>query len=149
TGFVEDVTNTDTVAINDTYGFSQQNGAATGVVRGVKGATFKAALPQTDQVAFFGGVLTAITASATPNFIFFIGTSAAVAPTESTRTMRHGYRGRLTNMRMRLQGSTVTGTVVVNLRKNGANANQSLSFTGAVSGDFEDLNNRDFFEPDD
>jgi hypothetical protein len=143
TGYFEDNTHSDTLASGDLYCLQMTGQSASGLQ--FQSATFTASVIKNDICAAGNP---AFTASATASYIPIVG-SISVETTEANASVRHGFNGYCSNLRVRLTANTLTGTASIFLRKNNANGNQTLSITAGATGVFEDTTHIDAFTAND
>lgn len=141
TGTFEDNTNTDTYTFGDLLDYSIVMSSVGGVSIGSY-ITFN----NTYSEVITGGlpVSTGIISQSTM-FYSPIGQNALPQASETPSQVQHGFQVSASNFRTRLLANAVLGGIVINVRKNGANANQTLSISSGVTGTFEDTSHVDTF----
>lgn len=145
TGQFIDTTNTDTWVSGDLINYRIAN-ATPGTMRFA--GFFYGAFTSTDTE--LGTTTGGWTFSASNQFIALLGgQQTPFFTTESLVQVRLNIPGKLSKTRFAVISNTFTGSGTIRLRKNGANANQTITFGAGVTGQFEDTTNIDTFESTD
>jgi hypothetical protein len=142
TGVFEDTTHSDTFASGDLVDWSFSGGSGSGVACASGLLKFNAL----DAELTGGGGSTAFSAS--DQFFSAVGVFAGIA-TESLVKIQHGFAAKARNFRTLIIGNTMTGSTTFFVRKNGADATQTISVGAAATGLFEDTTHTDQFSATD
>jgi hypothetical protein len=141
TGVFEDTTNSDTVASGDFWNYQFDAGGVSFTCN----VGHSAAYTTTASEVIGGGTVNTAKAFNAANQFTFILYDQTYNATESVVQGALGLDGLLSNMRLGVFSNAMAGTYTVNLRKNGANTNQSVSVAAGTTGAFEDTTHSDTF----
>ena len=143
TGTFEDTANSDTLSSGDLVNLqADATASSTGSMTLQLTATTIEASSQANDI--ITGATNGRTASATTHFVVACGQSSFANTVETDAVFRHGFGPvRMSNMRWYVSANTYTATVTPKLRVNSADGNQTISFTNATTGWFEDTTNTD------
>jgi hypothetical protein len=141
TGVFEDTTNSDSVVAGDVWNYQCDAGGVSFLCNACHSAAYT-----TTKSEVIGGANPSGHAFVAANqFTALMYDNILKTTTEAVVQGPLGLDGMLTNMRLGIFNNAMTGTYTVNLRKNGANANQSISVGAGTTGAFEDTTHTDRF----
>lgn len=146
TGIFEDTTHTDTVVDGDLVSIEVAgNNAALTIEIAAVTFTNTETPARNDLVSYVNGsILPAAT-----RYLSIAG-DVAIVTSEASAKIRHGFFGQCSKLRYHAASNTLNGDVTIVLRKNGVDANQTITIpAGAADGWFEDTTHTDDFAPTD
>jgi len=140
TGFFENISNSDSIVVNDLYNYSFLFGADANSITVVGMASDMITTNNTSHmlVSKNGQTLNVNTSS-----VIALTGAAGVVAAESDAQAKALTNLTASNLAVFLNANTVTGASTCTFRKNTVNGNQSVSITSATSGYFEDVSNTD------
>jgi hypothetical protein len=140
TGWLEDTTNVDTVAIGDDYNMSIANGT------GITTYNYKVCKLEFTNTAgncliLSSGALTAITDATTVNLQ--VGGDVTTTTTENNSKTKMRYAPTASELIILVTANTINASSTLKSRKNGANGNLTVTITTTAIGLFNDTTNVD------
>lgn len=141
TGIFEDLSNSDSIAVDDKFNYSITTGLGTGAVQL---EMIKADFETTDD----NGIITTnyvfgtAPAAGVTNYVN-IGGTLIVNATETYEKLKLREDFTFSLLCARVSANTLSGTLTIRLRKNSANANLVISVAAGTTGWFEDTTNTD------
>ncbi len=140
TGIKEDSVHTDSLNVNDTFGYYQTNGTGTNAISGF--GMFSCYSNTSNSFPLFSAQVISINFNTT-NY-YAITSQISVNTTEANRQYYPQTNFTLSKLQARIQTNTIaTSATTITLRKNGSNANQNLSINAGATGTFTDTTNSD------
>lgn len=146
TGIFEDTTHSDTVADSDLVAIEVAGNNAALTIE-IAAATFTntESPARNDLVSYVNNSLTSALTRYAP-----IAGDVFFSTTEAVTKIRHGFFGRCSRLRYHAASNTLNGDVTITLRKNGVDANQTITIpAGGADGWYEDSTHTDDFGSDD
>jgi len=150
TGFFEDVTNTDSIAVGDDINYTIIMGTGTGTF-GVRiiTSTFETTTNNANNI-YSSTALGRSRIAADTNNSNIAGMIQVNSLTEATTNQNTNFDFSVaSNLKCYISANTNTGASTLRLRKNAANANQVVTITASTTGLFEDVSNTDVIAEDD
>lgn len=149
TGWFEDSSNTDVLATDDTVSWKATTAATGSNTFTIICAAFDYTTTN-NKSEFICGKATGIAlAASTSYWMPPYGYLHSNATTEAHAQMRISIQGTVTNLRTYVSANATTNTSTMTLRKNSADARNTLSISSAATGWFEDSTNFDQISPGD
>jgi hypothetical protein len=141
TGQFEDTTNSDSVSVNDMLGFYLTHGTGTGAfnIGNIRLEFFN----YTNQFQFISSPASTSTVNVSETTYFPMAGRTEKEATESEIKTDANIPMRISNLQCYLNANTISATSTFRLRKNTANANNTVSITASTTGWFEDTTNVD------